>query len=38
MQIVDQPGTEDDKAIFEIGAERLTLGRSDGAWVFEQLG
>ncbi len=38
VQIVDQPGTDDDKAIFQIGLERLTLGRSGGAWVFERLG
>jgi hypothetical protein len=39
VQIVDRPGTEDDKAVFEVtsGAkvERLTLGRRDGAWVHE---
>jgi hypothetical protein len=37
VQIVDRPGTEDDKAVFAIGAERLTLGRSDGDWVYEAL-
>jgi hypothetical protein len=37
VQIVDRPGTEDDKAVFAIGAERLTLGRADGDWVFESL-
>jgi type II secretory pathway pseudopilin PulG len=37
VQIVDRPGTEDDKAVFAIGAERLTLGRADGEWVFEAL-
>jgi len=36
-QIVDRPGTDEDKAIFRIGHERLTLGRADGDWVFEQL-
>ena len=39
VQIVDRPGTEDDKAVFEVtsGAkvERLTLGRRDGDWVNE---
>ena len=39
VQIVDRPGTEDDKAVFEVtsGAkvERLTLGRRDGGWVNE---
>ena len=37
IQIVDRPGTDEDKAVFEIGAERLTLGRSGGNWVFETL-
>jgi len=42
VQIVDRPGTEDDKAIFEAEAggrvERLTLGRRDGGWVSEGIG
>jgi hypothetical protein len=37
VQIVDRPGTDDDKAVFAIGDERLTLGRSGGDWVFEDL-
>jgi hypothetical protein len=37
VQIVDRPGTEEDKAVFAIGGERLTLGRAGGEWVFEQL-
>jgi hypothetical protein len=41
VQIVDRPGTEDDKAVFRVtGADReehLTLGRRDGDWVFEKL-
>ena len=41
MQIVDLPGTDEDKAVFRVEAgdreERLTLGRSDGRWVFERL-
>ena len=41
VQIVDRPGTDDDKAVFSVGSgdrdERLTLGRKDGDWVFEQL-
>jgi len=37
VQIVDRPGTEDDKAIFRIGSEQLTLGRANGEWVFEAL-
>ncbi len=39
VQIIDRPGTEDDKAVFDVtsGAkvERLTLGRRDGDWVHE---
>src|SRR5215203_1526014 len=42
VQIVDRPGTDDDKAVFAVSAdareERLTLGRADGEWVFERLG
>ena len=37
VQIIDNPGTDDDKAIFRVGHERLTLGRSSGDWVFEAL-
>ena len=37
VQIVDRPGTDEDKAVFAVGAERITLGRRDGAWVFERL-
>ena len=37
LQIIDNPGTDDDKAIFRVGHERLTLGRSGGEWVFEDL-
>ena len=38
VQVVDQPGTDADQAIFRVvgadGAERtITLGRRDGAWV-----
>jgi hypothetical protein len=40
-QIVDLPGTDEDKAVFRVEAgdreERLTLGRRDGEWVFERL-
>ena len=39
VQIVDLPGTEQDKAIFRVvagGTEaQLTLGRHEGAWVGE---
>jgi hypothetical protein len=37
VQIIDRPGTDDDKAVFAIGTERLTLGRADGDWVYESL-
>jgi hypothetical protein len=37
VQIIDRPGTDEDKAVFAIGDERLTLGRANGDWVFEQL-
>jgi 2-hydroxychromene-2-carboxylate isomerase len=41
VQIVDRPGTDDDKAVFSIASggrdERLTLGRKEGDWVFESL-
>ena len=41
VQIVDRPGTDDDKAVFHVAAdgreERLTLGRQAGDWVLEAL-
>ena len=38
VQIVDNPGTDDDKAVFRSTAgARLTLGRRDGHWVLERL-
>ena len=41
VQIIDRPGTDDDKAVFEVASggreERLTLGRQGGEWVLEQL-
>ena len=40
-QIVDRPGTNEDKAMFRFRTEGrdevLTLGRQDGHWVFERL-
>jgi hypothetical protein len=38
IQIVDQPGTDADQAVFRVihadgGEQTLTLGRRDGAWV-----
>jgi hypothetical protein len=35
VQVVDRPGTDEDKAVFRCGHERLTLGRRDGEWVLE---
>src|ERR687898_2761537 len=36
VQIIDRPGTDEDKAVFAVsadaGEERLTLGRADGEW------
>jgi hypothetical protein len=36
LQVVDQPGTDNDLAVFRVdavgGATRLTLGRRDGDW------
>ena len=37
VQVIDKPGTDEDKAIFRCGSERLTLGRRDGEWVLEAL-
>lgn len=42
IQVVDEPGTDEDRAIFLVtaadGAEsRLTLGRRDGAWFAAAL-
>ena len=40
IQVLDRPGTDDDKAVFSVGPdgrERLTLGRRDGQWVLEAL-
>jgi hypothetical protein len=37
VQIIDRPGTDEDKAVFAVGDERLTLGRADGEWVFEKI-
>jgi len=38
VQVIDRPGTDEDKAIFRCGPdgrERLTLGRRDGQWVLD---
>ena len=40
-QIIDLPGTDEDKAIYRVATgareERLTLGRRGGEWMFESL-
>ena len=37
VQVIDRPGTEEDKAVFRLrsdaGVAYLTMGRRDGAWV-----
>jgi len=41
VQIIDRPGTDEDKAVFRVASagpeEHLTLGREAGDWVFESL-
>jgi FtsZ-interacting cell division protein ZipA len=39
VAVVDPPGTDDDKAVFEVEgtSRRLTLGRRGHDWVFEHL-
>jgi hypothetical protein len=41
VQVIDRPGTDEDKAVFRFvrdgREEHLTLGRQDGAWVYETL-
>ena len=39
VQVVDRPGTDDDKAVFRSAGrrQRLALGRRDGDWVLEAL-
>jgi hypothetical protein len=38
VEVLDRPGTDEDKAVFRVGAsERLTLGRRGGEWVHESL-
>jgi hypothetical protein len=37
VQIVDRPGTDEDKAVFAVSGERLTLGRAGGEWRFEAI-
>jgi type II secretory pathway pseudopilin PulG len=35
VQVVDRPGTDEDKAIFMADGDELVLGRRDGQWVAE---
>jgi hypothetical protein len=41
VQVVDPPGTDEDKAVFQVaagdGTHRLTLGRRGDDWVLEDL-
>ena len=39
VAVIDPPGTDDDKAVFEVDgtSRRLTLGRRGDDWAFEQL-
>jgi hypothetical protein len=41
VEVIDRPGTDQDKAVFRCGDRelhrRLTLGRRDGEWVHEAL-
>jgi hypothetical protein len=40
VQVIDPPGTDDDKAVFRVvarGEHRLTLGRTGDDWHFEAL-
>ena len=42
LQVIDRPGTDDDKAVFRLEAaggrsHRLTLGRRGGEWALEDL-
>jgi Tfp pilus assembly protein PilX len=37
VEVRDRPGTDADQAVFQCGAERLTLGRRDGEWVHDSL-
>ena len=35
VQVIDRPGTDEDKAVFNADGERLILGRRGGEWVAE---
>ena len=36
-QVIDEPGTDADKAVFRADGRLITLGRQGGEWVFESL-
>jgi hypothetical protein len=40
-EVIDRPGTDEDLAVFHVGAEgrreTLTLGRRDGDWMLQDL-
>ena len=33
IEVIDQPGTDQDQAVFDAAGRRLILGRRDGEWV-----
>ena len=35
VQVVDRPGTDEDKAVFDADGDRITMGRRGGEWVAE---
>ena len=35
VQVVDRPGTDEDKAVFDCDGERVVMGRRGGEWVAE---
>jgi hypothetical protein len=41
VEVIDRPGTDEDQAVFRVGAEGshhyLTLGRRDGDWMLGSL-
>jgi hypothetical protein len=41
VEVIDRPGTDEDLAVFHVGAEgrreTLTLGRRDGDWMLQDL-
>ena len=33
IEVIDQPGTDQDQAVFDAAGQRLILGRRDGEWI-----